>query len=295
MCDPKEYYKVLELTPKASKDEIKKQYRKLSLLYHPDRQKNGTSNNTNNTMFHKISEAYETLSNEKSKCLYDGGCSDNNVSNFDIHTRDIFDIFKNMQFGDGKGQFFNMDGVSMNFGEYQRPTPIIKTIEITIQQAFTGCKIPINIERWVCQDSIKTKEKETIYVSLPKGVDENEIIILQEKGNVISESNKGHIKVFVKVVNNTSLLRKGLDLYCQKRISLKDALCGFSFEIDHVDGRQFKIENRNGNVICPSYKRFIPNLGMERDGSKGNLVIEFTVLFPEKLNKEQIEGIKAIL
>lgn len=292
MLDPKEYYKVLGLKPTASNDEIKKQYRKLSLLHHPDRTDNNPSSNK---IYLKINEAYEILSNESEKQIYDRGVSENNNSNFDFNSEDIFEIFKNMRFGDSNGRFFNTDSFSMNFGDLHRPTPIIKTVEITIQQAFTGCNIPINIERWVCQESTKSKEKETIYVSLPKGVDENEIIILQEKGNVISENNKGDIKLFIKVVNNTSLIRKGLDLYCEKRISLKDALCGFSFEIDYVDGRQFKIENRNGNVICPSYKKFIPGLGMERDGSKGNLVIEFIVLFPEKLNEEQIKKITAVL
>lgn len=293
MADPKRYYKSLNLEPGASSESIKKQFRKLSLLTHPDRTNNDPKTNK---QFHEISEAYQLLSDPKQKQFYDKGLSDNNMDDIQFNTENIFEIFKNMSFVDGRGQYFNMDNAEMNFGrEIQRPTPIIKTLHITINQAFSGCKIPIKIERWVCNDSVKTKEEETLYVSIPKGVDDNEIIILREKGNILSETNKGHIKIFLKVTNKTRLVRNGLDLLYRKNINLKQALCGFSFELEYFDERSFRIDNGNGNVISHGYKKFIPGLGMERDGTKGNLIIEFTVTFPETLNESQVEKIKDCL
>ena len=56
-----------------------------------------------------------------------------------------------------------------------------------------------------------------------------------------------------------------MDLIFYKDISLKDALCGFTFEIDYLDDRIFKIDNHNGNVISSNYKKTIKNLGMTRD------------------------------
>jgi DnaJ-class molecular chaperone len=82
---------------------------------------------------------------------------------------------------------------------------------------------------------------------------------------------------------------------------LKEALCGFTFSIKYLDERTFKIENRNGNVISPGYNKIIPGLGMVREkndndapksANKGNLVIVFTVTFPDKLTKEQTEKIE---
>ena len=64
--------------------------------------------------------------------------------------------------------------------------------------------------------------------------------------------------------------------------------------MEHIDGRTFKINNGNGNVISPGYKKMIPKLGMKRDGHQGNLIIDFTVVFPEKLSSEQIEKIKDV-
>ena len=57
----KNYYKILNLQPGASKDEIKKAFRKLALIYHPDKNNSPDANEK----FIKISEAYEFLTTGK--------------------------------------------------------------------------------------------------------------------------------------------------------------------------------------------------------------------------------------
>lgn len=63
----KDYYSVLELTPSASLEEIKKAYRRLALVYHPD--KNGNDPYAV-AQFTEIKEAYETLTHPAKKDLY---------------------------------------------------------------------------------------------------------------------------------------------------------------------------------------------------------------------------------
>lgn len=63
----RDYYEVLGLSKNASKDEIKKAYRKLSKKYHPDINKEADAD----TKFKEITEAYETLSDEQKKAHYD--------------------------------------------------------------------------------------------------------------------------------------------------------------------------------------------------------------------------------
>lgn len=58
------YYEILELEIYCDKSEIKKNYRKLSLKYHPDK------NNGNDEMFKKINEAYETLYDDEARKIY---------------------------------------------------------------------------------------------------------------------------------------------------------------------------------------------------------------------------------
>lgn len=56
----KDYYQILGCTPMSTKEEIKKQYRKLALQYHPDKNQN---NKYAAALFHDVKEAYETLTN----------------------------------------------------------------------------------------------------------------------------------------------------------------------------------------------------------------------------------------
>ncbi len=54
----KDYYSILECTPMSSREEIKKQYRRLALQYHPDKNQH---DHYAAARFHDIKEAYETL------------------------------------------------------------------------------------------------------------------------------------------------------------------------------------------------------------------------------------------
>ena len=79
-------------------------------------------------------------------------------------------------------------------------------------------------------------------------------------------------------------------------ITLKEALTGINFDIEHLDNRIIKI--KIDNVITPYYNIFIQNEGMPLfdDPTKfGNLIINFNILFPTSLSKKQIDGLKNIL
>ena len=187
-------------------------------------------------------------------------------------------------------------GHPMNFQQsLQKPSPIIKTLAVNIDQILVGSTVPLDIERWIIENGNKIFENETIYVNIPKGVDDNELIILRDKGNVVSETCKGDIKLFVKVNNDTLFKRSGLDLILEKNISLKDALCGFSFEIKYINGKSYTLNNSSGNIIPPQYNKIIPKMGLSRDEHIGNLIVIFNIDFPETLTNEQMDSLREIL
>jgi DnaJ-class molecular chaperone len=201
-----------------------------------------------------------------------------------------------MGFPPGANVHVFRNGVPINVSNgMQKPTPIIKTISINIEQVMSGANIPVEIERWILENGNKVFERETIYVSIPKGIDDNEIIMLRDKGNIMSEQNKGDIKLFIKVENMTDFKRNGLDLILEKKVTLKEALCGFAFELKHINGKSYTINNNPGSIVTPSYFKSIPNMGLTRDGHTGNLVITFDVVFPETLDLDKISKLKDIL
>ena len=63
-----DYYKILELQPGATNNEIKKSYRKLALKYHPDR---NPDNEDAEEQFKWVSEAYQILNDPEKRAHYD--------------------------------------------------------------------------------------------------------------------------------------------------------------------------------------------------------------------------------
>eukprot|EP00434_Breviolum_minutum_P007267 symbB.v1.2.006414.t1/scaffold381.1/size215981/3 len=62
------YYDILEITPKAKKEEIKEAYRRLAKKYHPDR---NVDDPEAETRFKEVQEAHATLNDSWKKALYD--------------------------------------------------------------------------------------------------------------------------------------------------------------------------------------------------------------------------------
>jgi DnaJ family protein A protein 2 len=96
-----DYYKLLQVDRDASFEEIKKAYRRLSMIHHPD--KNGNCEEST-TKFKQLANAYETLSDQDKRMMYDMGIRNGNMGSmpFDMNINP-FDIF-NMIFGSQVGQ-----------------------------------------------------------------------------------------------------------------------------------------------------------------------------------------------
>lgn len=182
------------------------------------------------------------------------------------------------------------------FRQMQKPPPIMKQIDITFEQAYSGSTICVEIQKWVIQNDMKINEIEQVYVSIPAGIDQNELIIMRDCGNVASPDLKGDIKFIVKIGESNTFERRGMDLVHKRSITLKEALTGFSFELLHASGKTLCLNNlKNRTIVSPNYKKTIPNLGMTRDGNVGNLIIEFDVVFPDQLTEDQTIQLMAIL
>jgi len=84
-------------------------------------------------------------------------------------------------------------------------------------------------------------------------------------------------------------------LIFEKKITLKESLCGFSFELKYINGKSYTINNNSGNIIIPGYKKIIPNMGLTRDDHTGNLIIIFEIEFPTKLSANVLDKLKELL
>ena len=152
--EKKDYYDILGISKDASKEEIKKAYRKLALKYHPD--KNPAKDAEEK--FKEISEAYAVLYDEEKRRLYDqyGHAGiDQRYSYEDIFRgADFRDIFKGMgfEFNFGFDDIFErFFGHRMNFNRApprrRRGADLRYDIEISLEDAFKGLETTIRVPR----------------------------------------------------------------------------------------------------------------------------------------------------
>jgi DnaJ-class molecular chaperone len=314
------YYDILGVGENATKEEIKKAYRSMQMKYHPD--KNHGSQDAID-MTQKINGAYEILGDEQKRAEYD--MMRNNPfarmhhqnqgpgqgQSHEVPFNDILNMFFGGGGPGGPNPFFMTGGMPPGVHmfhngmpmpmpmQFQRsmnkPVPILKTLQINMEQVLNGASVPVEIERWMLEDGNKIFEKETIYVDVPPGVDDNEMVILRDKGNIMSDQCRGDIKITIAVQNNTAFKRAGLDLILEKTITLKEALCGFSFDIKYVNGKSYTLNNNRGSIVPPHYRKVYQDMGLKRGDHKGNMVILFNVEFPDKLTEEQIDKLLTVL
>lgn len=132
------YYDILGVDKKASPQEIKKAYRKKAVKYHPD--KNPNDKNAE-SMFKKITEAYEVLSDEDKKRNYDNFGPDG-VKQF--HHRNPRDVFEEMD--RVMEEMLRSHGMHKNsFNRSNRINPDIRVVcRISLHNAMTGGKVKIS-------------------------------------------------------------------------------------------------------------------------------------------------------
>jgi DnaJ-class molecular chaperone len=178
----------------------------------------------------------------------------------------------------------------------QKPALISVNITITLEQACQGATVPVEMERWnMNSEGTHELDKHIEYVTIPVGAESGEVIILSNRGNEGAPEYRGDVKVTLTVEEHSTFKRNGLDIIMEKKISLKEALCGFAFEIEHLNGKKFAFNSSTGNIIRDGLIKTIPQLGIQRGTERGNLNVAFKVSYPEKLTEAQIKTLSDTL
>lgn len=141
-------------------------------------------------------------------------------------------------------------------------------VEITLEHAFRG------------GPAVVQSPTDTVYIDIPQGADDRETITVN--GQTYQ----------VRMTNDTKFVRKGIHLYYTHFITLREALGGFVFVLDHLDGSSLRITKENGEVVQPGQKKTIPHHGMRRGGACGDLIVTFELVLPSKLTPDQRDALK---
>lgn len=248
----KDYYGILGVSKTANLDEIKKAYRNLAIKFHPD--KTGGSSEK----FCEIQEAYDILSNEEKRSLYDRfGTADRNARS----QADMEDIFSNI-FGGGAfgGGAFGGGGFSNVFSSFggrqkasgfsdfsdfftqgnddshynsnesqakEKSSPLKKDITITLEDVYNGKDFSISVDRQRVCDVCNGAGSERVKCKFCGGSGVTTSVINFMGAQLVQKGRCNHCSGTGKVLNANSkckgCIQKGLSpIQNQKKIiSLK--------------------------------------------------------------------------
>jgi len=142
----------------------------------------------------------------------------------------------------------------------------------------------------VCQGEGRVKSEEEIEFFIPAGVDTNQVIKIEGKGDAGRKGGKSgdlYVRIFVK--RHPIFERKGDDLYIETPISFTQAVLGDEIEIPTLEGKKILLKvpagTESGKILRISGKG-IPHFS---GYGRGNLYVELIVKTPKRLTKKQKE------
>ncbi len=296
----KDYYKTLGVDKSASKDEIKKAFRKLAHENHPDKNK---GNPDAEKKFKEASEAYSVLSDDNKRKQYDTfGSAGPGSGGFGggyggFNGGQGFGGFDFSQFTQGGS--FNQGGVEFDLGDIfseffggggRRPRKgksITVDVEISFKESIFGIEKDIAIN------------KESLTIKIPPGIENGQGLRVSGKGEN-GEGGRGDLIVRIWVKDHPTLRKEAFNLVMELSVKLTSALTGDTVTIETLDGPiELKIPpgTTHGEILRVKGK----GVPYETTGSifgtggkRGDLLIVTHVAMPKKLSKKAKEIIEEL-
>jgi len=332
--DNNDYYKIIGVERNASEEDIRRQYRKKAIIHHPDKGGSEAEFKMLSTAYNVLSDPEKRKIYDKHG-TNDIDIGDNNIDPYEVFTntfgvKRVNPLDVHVAVDVDLSYLYNGHNLTVNF---ERNIPCTdcsgngKTFSGTLfcntcngsgkvifnqQVGVVDHKTIIRCHR--CKGSGKividpktcsscegngfvTQEVST-NVHIPKGIPDSESIVIYGKGHVLGDGRSGNLVINIIIKQHRFFNRKGDLLVMKKHISIADAVCGFTFYLQHLDKHILKISIPHGMVVSPNSVYKVRGEGMPTFGygGHGDLIIQFVVDFPQKveLTLEQITKLKEI-
>lgn len=303
----RDLYAELGLKKGASKEEIKKAYRKLARELHPDRNPN---NPKAEERFKKVSFANDVLSDDRKRSLYDefgevglregfdadamramrqrgraaggvgygfeeifnpgvaGRGAGARRSGFGSTLEDLFGGGIDELFG--RGGFTGRAGSSPNNAAVGKAPDHESEIEVGFAEALSGVEKELTVREGTRERSIR--------VRIPAGVTDGGKVRLRGQGAQVAGLEAGDLVLTVRVGEHPLFQREGDDLHLTLPVTVGEAWKGTSIKVPTPYGEvSMKIPPRvQGDSKLRLKGRGVPR----RDGTKGDLYVRISIRLP---------------
>jgi molecular chaperone DnaJ len=149
--EKRDYYEILGVSKNATKDEIKKAYRKQALKFHPDKNPGDKKAEEN---FKEAAEAYEVLSNDEKKSRYDrfghagmSGAGNGFGGGGGMTMEDIFSSFGDI-FGDAFGGFGGFGGSRSGSRRVNKGSNLRVKVKLSLHEIANGAEKKIKVTKY---------------------------------------------------------------------------------------------------------------------------------------------------
>ena len=283
-----DYYKILGIDKNATKEEIKKAYRRLARKYHPDLNPNDKNAKTN---FQQINEANEVLSDTEKRKKYDQYGKDwqhaeqsekaeqNQESSSGAYRRE----YSGTQFeGDFSDFFESLFGSKAETG---------RSRQVKYRGEDYNAELHLDLlDAYETNRQTLTVNGEKIRITIPAGIENGQTIkIAGHGGPGMNGGPNGDLYITFSIANHPKFKRLGNDLYTTVDLDLYKAVLGGEITTDTLDGKvKLKVnpETQNGTKIKLKGKGF--PLYREK-GKFGDLYITYSIVIPRNLTRKQKE------
>lgn len=237
-----DYYEILGVSKDATDEEIKKAYKKLVKIWHPDLHHDKESKEKAEKMMKKINEAYSILRDSNKRKEYDMGINDNfdNFNYSSSYTKDDFlrETLREMFNSKMKGEY-NF-GSSSSSTEKDRGNNIETVLEIDLKDSVTGKEESIRINHLIkCDkcDGTRNLSSEYTICSSCKGSG------MSIKREITSFGLENHVET-CKVCNGTGKLPSNPCPKCKATGKIKEIKdIKVSIPKGVIDGTRLRLRN----------------------------------------------------
>ncbi|XP_027062161.1 dnaJ homolog subfamily B member 1-like [Coffea eugenioides] len=189
-------------------------------------------------------------------------------------------------------------GGSMHQQAIRKAPAIEQNLPCTLEELYKGTTKKMKISREVLDtNSGKIMPVEEILtINIKPGWKKGTKITFPDKGNELPGVAPADLVFIIDEKPHRVFTREGNDLIVTQKVSLTEALTGYTAHLTTLDGRNLTIPVTS--VIHPTYEEVVRGEGMPlpKDPSKkGNLRIKFDIKFPARLTASQKAGIKELL
>lgn len=324
-----DYYNILKVSRNVTNEDLRKAYRKLAMLWHPDKHRGDKQ--VAEARFKEISEAYDVLSDPQKRAKYDEygeeglkgtapsgsrratsySASSSGQNTFQFNPRSAEEIFAEafQNFFDSaymphskstrlQTEGTNSQGVNVGAAKKAQKAPEIeRKLTCSLEELYKGSTRKIKISRnIILSNGQSVPQSEILAIEVKPGWKKGTKITFPRMGDEEANMIPADLVFVIEEKPHSVYMRAGNDLIVHLKISLVDALGGTTIKLQTLDDRELVVQL--ASIVSPGYELLIADEGMPitRDpGNKGTLRIKFDVIFPSSLTEEQRMGIRNIL